>query len=72
LRCIIILNVLLHASQVYEFVHLTEVTNMLLWLMFFLWLPILTLVLILVQLLQFVYLPKNAYQVEENKGCGFM
>jgi len=39
---ITILHVLLHTSQVYEYVHLTEVTNMLLWLMFLLWLPVLT------------------------------
>jgi len=35
---IVILNVLLHTSQVYEYVHLTEVT-VLLWLMIFLLLP---------------------------------
>jgi len=42
LGCIVILKVLLHTSQVCEYVHLTKVTNMLLWLIFCLLLPILT------------------------------
>jgi len=62
---IIILKALLHMSQVYEYEHLTKLTNMLLWLIFFLWLPIVkcfVLVLWIVQILQFVYLPKYGYQ----------
>jgi hypothetical protein len=39
LGCIDILNALLHIPQVYVYKHLTQVTNLLLWLICFLWLP---------------------------------
>jgi len=48
----VILHVLLYTSQVYEYIHHTEVTNMLLWLMFLLWLPVLTHFLLVLVLFQ--------------------
>ena len=52
-----------HASQVYEYVHGTDVTTLLLWLMYFLWLPSLPHFFIGASVLQFLYLPKYPYQL---------
>jgi hypothetical protein len=58
-------NDLLHVPQVFEYVHHKKGTNLFLWLICFLWLPILPILLLvleLVQSLKFVYLPKYCYQ----------